>query len=456
MEYDDLSCPFLRLKADLNASATYPNLEHVCNRTRPFSNPSIGYQLTFCLKAFHTTCPVFTGQRVAMPAGIRGPGLRTSSPRLTPALTLWTIIRYTSLAVILIVGGTLLWLYISSLDAQPAAALVVVLPTETRATHLFVPPTVWETPTPRPKQPTWTPYGNPTDTDTLAPTGTATAMLSFSLTPTPAATLTRTPTALMTRTKTKTPGPTTIHPPTLTYNPTHANQTITFNPLLNKTYGDLPFTVSASATSGLAVSFGTSGNCSHTGNTISITGAGGCTVTASQGGNASYNPAVDVSQSFTISKANGCNIYGWSGSYDGNAHGAGGSCQGTGVLNKGAAYNNVPGGDADWSYTGDTNYNSQSGSVTITINKADPTFSFDSPGDQYYIDTPFDITVSATASSGVSVTFDASGSCTNSNGSSTITITGTGTCTVTASVDGTSNYNSGVMNPPVTFNITGP
>jgi len=77
-------------------------------------------------------------------------------------------------------------------------------------------------------------------------------------------------------------------------------QTITFVPLANKIVGDPPFTVSATASSGLPVSFSASGNCSISGDTVTLGGAGSCSVTASQGGNANYNPAAPVTQSFTI------------------------------------------------------------------------------------------------------------------------------------------------------------
>jgi PASTA domain/Regulator of chromosome condensation (RCC1) repeat len=81
------------------------------------------------------------------------------------------------------------------------------------------------------------------------------------------------------------------------------NQTITFGALANKTYGDPDFSVSGTASSGLAVSFAASGNCTVSGATVHLTGAGSCTVTASQAGNVNYNPAPDVSQSFAIAKA---------------------------------------------------------------------------------------------------------------------------------------------------------
>ena len=91
------------------------------------------------------------------------------------------------------------------------------------------------------------------------------------------------------------------------------NQSITFDAISDKTYGDADFDVSATASSGLAVSFSASGNCTISGNTVHITGAGACTVTASQAGLDVYGiattapkpwyPAPNVSQTFSIAKA---------------------------------------------------------------------------------------------------------------------------------------------------------
>lgn len=83
-----------------------------------------------------------------------------------------------------------------------------------------------------------------------------------------------------------------------------ADQTITFAPLAGKTFGDPDFTVSATASSGLAVTFSiVSGPAILTGSTVHITGAGTVTVRASQGGDGNYNAAPDVDQSFTVAKA---------------------------------------------------------------------------------------------------------------------------------------------------------
>ena len=84
---------------------------------------------------------------------------------------------------------------------------------------------------------------------------------------------------------------------------------------------------------------------------------------------------------FTINKANAiCTVNGYTGTYDGAAHGGTGSCKGVdgttvlAGLDLGASFTNVPGGTANWSFTDVTgNYNDQSGSVAIVINKADAT-----------------------------------------------------------------------------------
>ena len=82
-----------------------------------------------------------------------------------------------------------------------------------------------------------------------------------------------------------------------------AAQTITFGSLGAKTFGDAPFAVSATASSGLAVTFGSGGSCSVSGSTVTITGAGSCTITASQAGDGNYQPATSVPQTFAIGQA---------------------------------------------------------------------------------------------------------------------------------------------------------
>ena len=87
------------------------------------------------------------------------------------------------------------------------------------------------------------------------------------------------------------------------YTVVRGTQTITFDPIPDKTYGDPDFQVSATASSGLPVTFSAGGNCTVSASTVHITGAGSCTITASQAGNTSWSPAPDVSRTFSIAKA---------------------------------------------------------------------------------------------------------------------------------------------------------
>lgn len=80
-------------------------------------------------------------------------------------------------------------------------------------------------------------------------------------------------------------------------------QTITFDPLTDKVYGQPAFSISAAASSGLPVSFTASGDCTVLGSSVTIIHAGACTITAHQAGNDNYSAAEDVSQSFSIAKA---------------------------------------------------------------------------------------------------------------------------------------------------------
>jgi len=78
------------------------------------------------------------------------------------------------------------------------------------------------------------------------------------------------------------------------------DQTISFAAIADKRYGDADFTAPASASSGLTVSLLASGQCSVSNTTVTIHGAGTCSITASQPGNSSYNAATPVSRSFEI------------------------------------------------------------------------------------------------------------------------------------------------------------
>jgi hypothetical protein len=94
---------------------------------------------------------------------------------------------------------------------------------------------------------------------------------------------------------------------TRNFNVTKQSQTITFAPLPNVTRAQGSVTVSATASSGLPVTFTTpqSGGICRAGGTngatITLLGVGTCTVRALQAGNAQYNAAPNVNRTFMIS-----------------------------------------------------------------------------------------------------------------------------------------------------------
>jgi hypothetical protein len=427
MEYATPSCPFLRLKTDPTTSAAYPTADNICSRSRRQASPSSGYQLTFCLKANYANCPVYTGRsRNELPVGFRGPSARASG-RL-PGWIPWMIFPMIVVAIIALFVFRAMFLANPG-DTMPLFSL----------SFLFAPNS--------------SPTSSPAPTDTLPVlvhnTRTPTGTLGFTLTPSLTPSLTSTPTEVRYRTPTHTP------------NPILAYQTITFGTVPTKTYGNPAFTVSATASSGLTVTFTTTGACSNNNNLIYLNGAGVCTVTASQDGNAYYNPATPVAQSFSIFKAspNCSSIAAYNVTYDTNEYYATGYCNDINGnplngLNLNLTRHTNAGIYSDsWIFIDSTgNYNNTGGLLTDTINKAPQTITFNPLGNKIYgVDPDFQVT--ATADSGLGITFSTSGNCTHS--SSWIHLTGAGSCTVTASQIGNSNYIAAVS-VSQSFNISSP
>jgi hypothetical protein len=83
-------------------------------------------------------------------------------------------------------------------------------------------------------------------------------------------------------------------------------QVIDFGVLADRALGSGSFTVSATASSGLAVTFSslTPAACSANGTTVTLLALGTCTVAADQPGNGAYAPAPQAAQSFAITATN--------------------------------------------------------------------------------------------------------------------------------------------------------
>lgn len=158
---------------------------------------------------------------------------------------------------------------------------------------------------------------------------------------------------------------------------TLTDQTITFNPLPDKLVNDPPFTINATASSGLPVSFAalTSPICTISGTTVTLLTTGTCTIQAGQGGNANFNPAPPVAQSFAVK----------------------------------------------------------------STQKSDQTITFGQPVDKALGELPFVLSASASSGLPVSFTSNTPGVCTVSG--NTVTLIAVGLCSLTATQDGNALIN---------------
>src|SRR4029078_8648630 len=148
------------------------------------------------------------------------------------------------------------------------------------------------------------------------------------------------------------------------------------------------YNVTATATSGLTVTFTIDATatsvCSISGSTVSFTAAGTCVIDAKQGANATYNPAPQVQQSFTVSK-----------------------------------------GDQTISFTSTAPVNAKVGGPTYTVTAtASPS------------GLPVTFTIDATATSVCSIS------------GSTVSFIGVGTCVIDANQAGDASYNAAPQGQP--------
>ncbi|MCC7265032.1 MAG: hypothetical protein IT369_21200, partial [Candidatus Latescibacteria bacterium] len=230
------------------------------------------------------------------------------------------------------------------------------------------------------------------------------------------------------------------------------SQTITFGSLANKTFGDAPFAVSATASSGLPVGFAIqSGPATISGNTVTLTGVGTVTVTASQAGTGSYLPASNMSQSFTVAKASQTITFGvlpnrafGSAPFALSATASSGLAVSFAVTGPATISGNtvtltgVGTVTVTASQVGNVNYLAAANvPQTFAVSQASQTITFGTLVNKTVGDAPF--AVSATASSGLPVSFAVqSGPATISG--NTVTLTGVGAVTVVASQAGSVSY----------------
>jgi sugar lactone lactonase YvrE len=251
------------------------------------------------------------------------------------------------------------------------------------------------------------------------------------------------------------------------------SQTITFSaPASPVNYGVAPISLSASASSGLAVAFNVvSGPGTISGSTLTITGAGTVVVAANQAGNTNYAAATQVTQTITVNQASQTIsftaptspvTYGVSPITLVATGGASGNAVAFSVVSGPATVSGstltITGAGTvvvAANQTGNTNYAAATQvTQTITVNQASQTISFTAPASPVtYGVSP--ITLSASSTSGLAVTFSVvSGPGTVSG--STLTITGVGTVVVAANQAGNANYAAATqMTQSIVVNVIG-
>ena len=243
-------------------------------------------------------------------------------------------------------------------------------------------------------------------------------------------------------------------PVSRTFTINKAFQTITFGPLANKVYTDTPFNVVATSTSSLTVNFSAIGNCVVTGTLVTITGAGSCTINASQLGDTNFNPALGVAQAFTITKADQIIAFNPSATIPFTTtpvlvtatvnsglsltYAAGGNCTNSGGTNA-ITLTSIGTCTITVTQPGDANFNPALDNVqSFSIVKTTDVINFAPLPDVPFGTPPFPVT--ATAISGLTVNYFVSGNCTISG--NIVSLTGLGSCAVTAIEPfGDSNYN---------------
>jgi hypothetical protein len=237
------------------------------------------------------------------------------------------------------------------------------------------------------------------------------------------------------------------------------SQTITFTaPVSPVNYGVAPISLSASASSGLAIAFNVvSGPGTISGSTLTITGAGTVVVAANQAGNANYAAATQVTQNILVNAASQTITftaptspvtYGVSpitlvatGGASGNAVtfsvvSGPGTVSGSTLTITGAGTVVVAANQA-----GNANYSAATQvTQSITVNQASQTISFTALTSPvtYGVSS---ITLVASSTSGLAVTFSVISGPGMVSGN-TLTITGVGTVVVAANQAGNTNYSA--------------
>ncbi|HZW52349.1 MAG TPA: Ig-like domain repeat protein, partial [Rudaea sp.] len=274
-----------------------------------------------------------------------------------------------------------------------------------------------------------------------------------------------------------------------------ASQTITFTSTapVGAAVGGTTYTVTATASSGLTVALSIDASaasvCSLAGSTVSFTGVGNCVIDANQAGDANYTPALQVQQSFSVGK--GSQTISFTSTAPAAAAVGGSTYTVTATSSAGltpvtlaidaassavcsisgstVSFTGVGTCTIDANQAGNANYNAApQAQQSFAVGKGSQTITFTSNAPPNAVVAGPTYTVTATASSGLSValTIDATATSVCSIAGSTVSFTASGTCVIDANQAGDANWNAAPQaqqsfavsknNQTITFSSTAP
>ncbi|HUI44711.1 MAG TPA: MBG domain-containing protein [Nitrospirota bacterium] len=224
-----------------------------------------------------------------------------------------------------------------------------------------------------------------------------------------------------------------------------APQRIAFDTLVVRTYGDKPFVLYSTVSSGLTASYGSSNPAVAviSRNKVRIAGAGTTEITAYQAGDNNYLAAEPIKRVLTVNKAKAkITLTGLNQAYDGAQKQAGAKTDPkdlTVVL----TYDNnaaAPTSAGTYSVTGavqDANYEG-SATAALTIAKAPQSMTFNALAARTFGDAPF--ALAATVSSGLTATYESSNTGVATISGNEVTIAGAGMTDIAAYQAGDENH----------------
>jgi hypothetical protein len=246
------------------------------------------------------------------------------------------------------------------------------------------------------------------------------------------------------------------------------SQTVSFTsaPPVAPTVGGPTYTVTGTATSGLTVSFtidaSASAVCSIAGSTVSFIGSGSCIINANQPGNANYNAAPQVQQSFPVRQSQSITFTSPAPS-TATVGGAAYTVTATATSGLGVTFTIDPAATAFCSIAGSSVSFTGVGTCIINANQAGDanyyaaaqvqqsfavrngqtiSFTTAAPNPAKYQGATYAVAATATSGLGVALTIDATAATVCSIAGATVSFIGTGTCVINANQAGNASFNA--------------